>query len=161
MRPLGGAPGDRASRQRASRRRAKVAERVIRTLEPCLDCVSYRFHDAKAAVDAIDAVVPCPLLLATAAEAPWRHTIDPYHSDTNWELRRPTNLSRCCSRGAKNSEPSPAPHSAPRYPPLPQRSLRRARARRPSTPHRFIENRDQLVDVRLIINGLNQHSQVR
>jgi hypothetical protein len=36
----------------------------IRTRQDPLDSVSYRFHNARAAVDASNAVAPCPLLPA-------------------------------------------------------------------------------------------------
>jgi hypothetical protein len=36
----------------------------IRTHEDYLDSVTYRFYNARIAVDAMDAVAPCPLLPA-------------------------------------------------------------------------------------------------
>jgi hypothetical protein len=39
-------------------------ESGIRTLAPLLDSVSYRFHNARIAVDARDTVAPCPPLPA-------------------------------------------------------------------------------------------------
>ena len=55
------------SRERGERLAKFGGESGIRTLPPPLESVSYRIHDATVAVDASDAVAPCPPLPALTA----------------------------------------------------------------------------------------------